>query len=140
MVPGNKDPAEDTGCLGPLMGTAGARFAVRMLGHRIGLEHLDRGMWELEVRLRSLVVRLGPGMVLDRAGNRPLLGDRTGCIVATDRIAGADRIAVVVGSPDAAAAAAVGSLDRTEQGRRSHRMAPESRIAGFRTDRMDWTL
>lgn len=133
MVSGNKDPVEDTGCLGLLMGTAGDCLAVRMLEHRIGLEHVDRGMWELGVRLRSLVVRLGLGMVLDRVGSRLLLGDHTGCTVATGRIAGADRIAVVVGSPGAAV---VGSLDRMEQGRRSHRMVPESRIADFRTDRM----
>jgi len=120
------------------MDTVGEYLAVRMLVRRIDLEHLDRGKWELEERLRILVVRLDLGMVFDRVGSHLLLGDRIGRAVATDRIAGADRIAAVVGSPGTAE----GSLDRMERclGCRSRRMAPESRIVGFRTDRMGWTL
>lgn len=121
------------------MGIAGEYLAVRMLVRRIDLEHLDRGMWELAVRLRILVVRLDLGMVLDRAGSRQLLGDRIGRTVATGRIAGAVRIAVVVGSPGAVAAGSLGRMERWQE-YRSHRMAPEIRTADFRIDRMGWTL
>lgn len=131
----NKGPAEETGCLVLRRGIAGEYLVVHTPGRRIGPVHLGRGRL---VRLRSLVVRWGLGMVLGHAENR--MGDRIDHIAVIDHtaVAGRNVVAVVVGS--LVVVVAVGSLHRMKLEHHSPVQMPERRIAGFRTGRMGWTL